>query len=212
MEKIPKEQDIIDLILPKISQDFLIDYLLNGLTKKKFCKGLRVSDYDIILSTNEAEDKEIFHSLNICNTKFDPSTAPSRKVINYTDLKEVIEPFINGKKLAEQNFKEVTIHIYPKIRRNLKFDITSLTYKIVKDNNIIDYKMEHANNNPDNKDILCICSFKLNGEKHKFGKILQLLEQFNKFEKEFFEYHRIAYIIFCVKEENTIILTVCGNY
>ena len=28
--------------------------------------------------------------------------------------------------------------------------------------------------NPDNKDILCICSFKLDGKKHKFGKILQL--------------------------------------
>ena len=205
MEKSQKEQEIIDLILPETSQAFLIDYLLNGLTKKKFSEGLKISDYDIILSTNEAEDKEIFHSLNICNTKFDPKTAPSRKVINYPDLKEVIEPFIKGKKLAEQNFKEVTIHVYPKIRRNLRFDITSLTYKIVKDNNIVDYKMEHANTNPDNKDILCICSFKLDGEKHKFGKILQLLEQFKQFEKEFFEYHRIAYIIFCVKEENLIL-------
>jgi hypothetical protein len=163
MEKSPQEQEIIDLILPEDSQAFLIDYLLNGLINNKFCEGLKVSDFDIILSTNKAENKEIFHSLNICNTKFDPSTAPSRKIIIVEDLYEVIQPFINGKKLAEKNFKEVTIHVYPKIRRNLRFDITSLTYKIVKDNKVIDYKMEHENTNPDNKDILCICTFKLNG-------------------------------------------------
>ena len=205
MEKIIKDEEIIDAILPETSQAFLIDYLLNGLTNKKFCEGLKISDFDIILSTNNAEDKKIFHSLNICNTKFDPSTAPSRKIIIYKDLYEVIEPFINGKKLAEQNFKEVTIHVYPKIRRNLRFDITSLTYKVVKDNNVVDYKMEHENTNSDNKDILCICSFKLNGKKHKFEKILQLLEQFKQLGKEFFEYHRIAYIIFCIKEENSIL-------
>ena len=205
MEKNSKEQEIIDLILPDSSKAFLFDYLLNGITKKKFSEGLTISDFDIILSTNEAEDKEIFHSLNICNTKFDPKTAPSRKVINYSDLKEVIEPFINGRKIAEENFKEVTIHIYPKIRRNLRFDISSLNYKVVKNNKVVDYKMEHSNTNPNNKDILCICSFKLDGEKHKFGKILQLLGQFKQFEKEFFEYHRIAYIIFFVKEENSIL-------
>ena len=205
MESSIKDQEIIDSILPEKCQAFLIDYLLNGLINKKFCKGLKVSDFDIILSTNNAEDKEIFHSLNICNTKFDPNTAPSRKIIIVEDLYEVIQPFINGKKLAEKNFKEVTIHIYPKIRRNLRFDITSLTYKIVKDNKVKDYKMEHEYTNPDNKDILCICSFKLNGKKHKFEKILQLLEQFKQFEKEFFEYHRIAYIIFCINEESSIL-------
>jgi hypothetical protein len=200
-----KEEEIIDAILPQTSQAFLVDYLLNGLTNKKFCEGLKISDFDIMLSTYNAEDKEIFHSLNICNTKFDPSTAPSRKIIIAEDLCQVIEPFIKGKKLAEKNFKEVTIHVYPKIRRNLRFNITSLTYKVVKDNKVIDYKMEHENTNPDNKDILCICTFKLNGNKHKFEKILQLLEQFKQFEKEFFKYHRIAYIIFCIKEENSIL-------
>ena len=165
-----KEEEIIDTILPQTSQAFLVDYLLNGLTNKKFCEGLKIPDFDIILSTYNAEDKEIFHSLNICNTKFDPSTAPSRKIIIAEDLCQVIEPFIKGKKLAEKNFKEVTIHVYPKIRRNLRFDITSLTYKVVKDNKVIDYKMEHENTNPDNKDILCICTFKLNGTSIKKKK------------------------------------------
>ena len=200
------EQNIIDTILPEDSQAFLVDYYINGLfgEEKNFTKGLKFSDYDIILSTVEAEDSELFHSLNICNNKFDPETAPSRKVIVYEDLEAIIQPFIDGKNLAEKDFKEVTVHVYPKIRRNLRFDITSLNYKIVKNGAVVDYKMEHLNNNPDNKDILCICSFKLDGKKHKLGKILQLLEQFNQFQ-EFWDSHRIAYIIFCLKEEKEIL-------
>ena len=212
MEATPdaKEQEIIDAVLPEESLGFIVDYYLNGLfgEDKNFTKGLTPSDYDIYLSTDEAEDEEMFHSLNICNTKFDPETPTSRKVIQFEDLEAVIQPFIDGKALAEQDFKEVTIHIYPKIRRNLRFNICSLNYKIVRNENgkrvVKDYKMEHEHDNPDKKDILCICSFKLDGKKHKLEKILQLLEQFNEF-KEFFDDHRIAYIIFCLKEESDIL-------
>ena len=205
-----KEQEVIDTVLPEESQGFLIDYFLNGLfgESKNFTNGLTHQDYDIILSTDEAEDEEIFRSLNICNTKFDPRTPPSRKCIQFEDLEAVVQPFIDGRSLAEQDFRDVTLHIYPKIRRNLRFDIASLNYKVVKlegQNPILaDYKMEHVNDNPDKKDILCICSFKLDGKTHKFEKVLQLLEQFNQFE-EFWDSHRIAYIIFGIKEEKDII-------
>ena len=206
-----KEQQIIDAILPEESQGFLVDYFLNGLfgEDKNFTKGLNQTDYDIVLSTVEAEDSEIFHSLNICNTKFDPKTAPSRKVIVFEDLEAIMQPFIDGKALAENNFKEVTVHVYPKIRRNLRFNICSLNYKVVKNGPngtkiLQDYKMEHENDNQDKKDILCICSFKLDGKNHKFEKVLQLLEQFNEFN-EFWDSHRIAYIIFCIKEEKDIL-------
>ena len=123
-----KEQEVIESILPNESQGFLFDYFLNGLfgEGKTFTKGLTASDYDIILSTDEAEDSEIFHSLNICNSKFDPNTAPSKKVIIFEDLEAVVQPFIDGKNLAEQDFKDVTLHVYPKIRRNLRFDISLL--------------------------------------------------------------------------------------
>ena len=200
-----KEQEIIDMILPESSQAFLIDYYLNTLSGKKFIEGLSLSDYDIVLSTKDAEDSEIIHSLNICNSKFDPNTPPSRKVIVYEDLEEIMVPFANGKHLAESDFKEVTIHVYPKIRRNLRYDISSLNYKMVKEGKLVNYKMEHVNTNPENKDILCIVSFKLDGKKHKLEKILQLLEQFREFDKDFFESHRIAYIIFCVETENQIL-------
>ena len=210
------EEKIVDALIPEDSRGFLMEYFLNGLfggeKEKEFTKGLTPQDFDIILSTVDAENSDILHSLNICNTKFDPKTAPSRKVIQFEDLEEVIQPFVDGKPLAENNFKEVTMHIYPKIRRNLRFDITSLTYKIVVDDDkdkgkkvVKDYIMEHKDNNPEKKDILCICTFKLNGKKHKFGKILQLLEQFPQFNDEFFSHHRIAYIIFCVNSEEEIL-------
>lgn len=205
------EQKIIEAILPENSQAFLLEYYINGLLgdDKAFTKGLKPSDYDIILSTVEAEYSEIFHSLNICNTKFDRTTAPCKKVIYFEDLEAIMQPFINGKQLAENDFKEVTIHVYPKIRRNLRFDISSLNYKIVRNENngnkvLEDYTMEHKGDNPDNKDILCICSFKLDGKVHKLEKMIQLLEQFKEFP-EFFDTHRIAYIIFCVQEENVIL-------
>ena len=205
------EQKIIDIIIPKECQEFLQKYCIKDLfgEDKVFTKGLTPQDYDIILSTSEAEDTDIFHSLYICNTKFDPETAPSRKVIIFEDLETIMIPFIDYQKEAEKYFNEAAISVYPKIRRNLRFDITSLNYKIVKNEEggkivLQDYKMEHKDNNPDNKDILCICTFKLDGKDHKYGKIIQLLEQFNEFPA-FFDDHRIAYIIFCVENEEMIL-------
>ena len=64
-----KEQELIDAVLPEECQGFLVDYFLNGLfgENKNFTNGLAYQYYDIILSTDEAEDKEIFRSLNISN-------------------------------------------------------------------------------------------------------------------------------------------------
>ena len=201
-----KEQEIIDELLPKESQEFLSDYFTNGLfgNNKNFTKGLNYSDYDIILSTYEAEESEIFHILNICNNKFDPQTAPSRKAIEYDDLLEITQPHIDGKKLAEKNFHRVTLHVFPKIRRNLRFDITLLNYKIVKNGVLQDYKMDHNKNNPDNKDILCLCTFKLDGTDHKFSRKLHIINEISE-NREFWEYYRIVYIIFCLKFEKNIL-------
>ena len=62
-----KEQELIDAVLPEESKGFLVDYFLNGLfgENKNFTNGLAYQDYDIILSTDEAEDEEIFRSLTV---------------------------------------------------------------------------------------------------------------------------------------------------
>ena len=61
--------DLIDKLIPIEYQAILTDYYINTLFKPdiEFTKGLTKQDYDIILSSLDAEDQEIFHSLNICN-------------------------------------------------------------------------------------------------------------------------------------------------
>lgn len=77
----------------------------------------------------------------------------------------MVQPFIDGRSLAEQAFRDITLHINPKIRRNLRFNIASLiyffyykkllTYNVVKTERGIpkleEYKMEHINDNPEKK-------------------------------------------------------------
>jgi hypothetical protein len=73
--------DLIDKLIPDEYQAILTDYYINTLFKSdiEFTKGLTKQDYDIILSSLDAEDQEIFHSLNICNCKYDPNTPASKK-------------------------------------------------------------------------------------------------------------------------------------
>ena len=201
-----EDNDIINQIFNEENEGLLIDYYMNTLfvDSCKFTKGLKPSDFDIILSTYGGGNNEIFHSLCICNSKFDPNTSPSRRVINYDDLKPLVDQFQLGKETIGKQFKEVGLHIYPKIRRNLRFDITLLNYKIVKNGKVVDYKMEHNN---DKKDILCMVTSKLDNKDkkvHKFNKIIQMLEQFRE-HKDFWDSHKMAYFIFCINNENDII-------
>ena len=89
-EEVSQEQsqvnvDIIDKLLSEETQGFLIDYYTNTLFKEdtNFTNGLKFQDYDIVLSSSDAEGLEIFHSLNICNCKYDPNTPAIKKVIHY---------------------------------------------------------------------------------------------------------------------------------
>lgn len=228
--------ELIKKLIPMKTQTSLNEYFFNTLFHKdtNFTKGLKPSDYDIVLSSVNAENKEIFHSLNICNCNFNPETPPSRKVILYEDLAKIMTTFMNWKN-NDKNFADIYIHAYPLVRKNLQFNISKLPFKEVKENKVIDFKMEQ-NDNQD-KDIVYFVMFKLvkpdeeeekkEGEKegeakeekkwpraHKFGKIEQLCEQFEDKEfkvqpggwslQEFWKYYKYAYFIFCVEEEKDI--------
>ena len=210
------QDDLIDALLPEDIQALLFEYYINTLFGKetKFTEGLSKQDYDIVLSSLDAEGQEIFHSLNICNCKYDPKTKPSKKVIHYEDLEKVMTNFLKWKGEKEKEYKEkrdkrefagIYMHAYPMIRRNLQFDINSLNFKEVKNNREIgDYKINKLNEN--DKDLIFFVSFKLNGKEHKFDKIKQLLEQFNQENlKKFWNYFKLAYFVFCVEEEKDIL-------
>ena len=226
-------EDLVNKLIPPETQALIIDYFQTLFAKDtNFTKGLSYSDYDIILSSVNAENNEVFHSLSICNCNFDPNTPPSKKVIVYEDLAKIMTAFMNWKK-TEKNFREVYMHAYPLVRKNLKFKISDLPFKEVVNDKLVDYKMEQ-NKDPD-KDIVYFCMFKLVKpaeeekkeeekkeetvwpKRHKFGKIEQLLEQFEdtktRMEKEkggwslqeFWKFYKYAYFIFCVDKEEDIL-------
>ena len=225
-------KQLVNKLIPQQTQIQLKEYFDNTLfhNDTNFTKGLKKKDYDIVLSSVNAEGKEVFHSLNVCNCNFDPNTPPSRKVILYEDLAKIMTTFMNWKN-NDKNFADIYIHAYPLVRKNLQFKISDLNFKIVKDDQVVDYKMDQHPDN--NKDIVYFCMFKLvkpedeeekkeeekKEEKkwpreHKFGKIQQLLEQFDdttfKVEpkgwslQEFWKFYKYAYFIFCVEEEKDI--------
>ena len=225
-EENPEAQDItiddlIDKLIPPEYQAALTDYYLNTLFKNgvEFTQGLTKQDYDIILSSLDAEDQEIFHSLNICNCKYDPKTPASKKVIHYEQLEKIMTNFLKFKNQYEAKYKEkpgpdnfaaIYMHAYPMLRKNLQFDINSITFKEVKKNpesnkyEVIDHKIEKLN--PNDKDLIYFVSFKLNGKAHKWGKIEQLLEQFGQSNlKEFWNIFKMAYFIFCIDDEKNIL-------
>ena len=225
-EENPEAQDItiddlIDKLIPPEYQASLTDYYLNTLFKNgvEFTQGLKKQDYDIILSSLDAEDQEIFHSLNICNCKYDPNTPASKKVIHYEQLEKIMTNFLKFKNQYEAKYKEkpgpdnfaaIYMHAYPMLRKNLQFDINSITFKEVKKNpesnkyEVIDHKIEKLN--PNDKDLIYFVSFKLNGKAHKWGKIEQLLEQFGQNNlKEFWNIFKMAYFIFCIDDEKNIL-------
>ena len=91
IEKIT-EVDLIDKLLTDDTQARLYDYFINTLFKEntKFTEGLTKQDYDIILSSLDADKQEIFHSLNICNCKYDPASTASKKVkSNYPNFQPI---------------------------------------------------------------------------------------------------------------------------
>ena len=220
-EQTQKNVDIIDKLLSEETQGFLIDYYTNTLFKEdtNFTKGLKFQDYDIVLSSSDAEGLEIFHSLNICNCKYDPNTPASKKVIHYEQLEKIMQNFLKWKNTREEDYKKnpnprdypaIYMHAYPMVRKNLSIDISTINFKEVKKNNLdstielMDYKIKKFNPE-DKKDNIFFISFKLNGKKHKFGKIEQLLEQFKQSDlSQFWDFINKAYFVFCVEEERLI--------
>ena len=213
--------DLIDKLITYEYKTWLEDYYLNTLFKKdtEFTKGLSKQDYDIVLSSYEAEGQEIFHSLNICNCKYDPNTPASKKIIHYEKLKKIMSKFLKIKEEKEKNYKNnpshddfaaINMFAYPMIRKNLQFDINSIIFKEVKKNKesnkyeIFDYKIEKLK--PEDKDLIYFVSYKLNGQKHNWGKIKQLLEQFEEDKlKDFWNIFKMAFFIFCIDEERNIL-------
>ena len=202
------EQEIIDKILLKDELGALIqDLIFNTLLSKenKLSQGMSAKDFDIIFSTFEAINTEILHTLTICPNRYDPNSKfcqfPKKEEVKFTE-----EKYDKYNDQIKKYYKSFKIMLTPRIRKNLIFNIASFNFKMMINNEVKDYKMEH---NSKDKDILCLISHKLKlklkdpKKPHKYGKIIQILEQAK--EKElaaFWDYYEMIYIIFCVPTES----------
>ena len=203
------EQEIIDNILFK-DQNLAIsfqDLISNTLLSKDNClsQGMTAQDFDLIFSTQEAIDKEILHTLIVCPNKYDPNSKYCQ-LLKKEDVKFTEEQYDNFNKLIKNDYKSFKIMLTPRIRRNLIFNITTLKYKkMINDKESEDFEMKH---DLKGKDILCLVSHKLKiplkdpKNPHKYGKIIQILEQLQDVKlDEFWNYYGVVYIIFCVQNE-----------
>ena len=198
------EQTIIDSILFKetLGGQF-IDLFENTLLSKinKLSPGMTSNDFDIIFSTQEAINQEILHTLIICPNKYDPNSKYCQ-LLKKDEIKFTEEKYDQFNKLIKNDYKSFKIMLTPRIRRNLRFDITTIKYKIMRDGKFEDFTMKHELNG---KDILCLVSHKLKKKpqnQHKYGKITQILEQLKDEKlKEFWNFYEVVYFIFCIRSE-----------
>ena len=210
------EQKIIDLIFQTdenpIPKAFLSDFFQSTLfdNENVLTEGLTAEDFDIIISTSNAIGKEILHTMIICDTKYDPNTKFCQ-LIKDEDVEYTITKYKELHEKTKILFPSFKFMLTPRIRRNLRFNITLLEYYTIDNGRPIVYKMDHHDVK---KDILCLVSFKLKlteskNKKHKFGKITQILEQLEeKIDNpllEFWNYYKVIYIIFCIQDQQKMI-------
>ena len=202
------EQTIIDKILFKdnlggIIQDLIENTLLSN--ENKLSKGMSAKDFDIIFSTFEAIGTEILHTLSVCPNRYDAESKfcqfPKKEEVKYTEDK-----YDSYNEKIKKYYKSFKIMLTPRIRKNLIFNIASFNFKTFINNEPKDYKMEHKSKD---KDICCLITHKLKlklkdpNKPHKYGKIIQILEQAkDKNLIKFWDYYEMIYIIFCVPTES----------
>ena len=82
------------------------------------------------------------HTLIICPNKYDPETKfcqfPKKDEVKLTE-----EKYDESNKIIKNYYKSFKIMLTPRIRRNLIFNISSLKFKIMENDTIKDYKMNH---------------------------------------------------------------------
>ena len=206
------EQKIIDLLFPDKMKIYIGDFFCNIFFSKKniLTQGLTAQDFDIIISTTNANGSELLHTMTICDTKYDPKTKFCQ-IIKEEEIEYTLKEYKELNEKIKKLYPSFKIMLTPRIRRNLRFNITLLEYSIMDGDKRVVYKMDH---NDDKKDILCLVSHKLKltdskEKKHKFGKITQILEQLEDKKEnpllEFWNYYKVIYIIFCIQNEEKMI-------
>ncbi len=188
-------------IISKKIKNLIINYVCTVINNKnEINQDLNIEDLNIILSSGNGSKKEIFSSLSIVNTKFDPNTYSKKNIDKFKELNDFIDPLDEEGINPKIFFEEISFDFVPKLGKGLKFDLSWFDFQEYKeDEEIKIYDKSILDNNNDNKYLFCIYCMKLNGKRHKFQKIIQFIEAVLDSKKEFFNIMKKVLIIFEVK-------------
>jgi len=188
-------------ILKKKTINLLVNYISTLINNKNdINKNLKEEDLDIIISSGNGRRK-LLSSLSIINIKFDPETYSKKNIDKFIELKNIIDLSDEEGINLKDEFEKIKFSFIPKLEKGIKFDLSFLDLYIFKHfekEKIFDKNF--FKNQDDNRDLLCIYCRKLDGNKHKFKKIIELIDEIDG-DENFFNKIRKVLLIFEVKSK-----------
>ena len=188
-------------ILKKKTINLLINYISTIINNKNdINKNLKEENLDIIISSGNGR-KKLLSQLTITNTEFDPETYSRKNIDKFTELKNIVDLSDEEGINLEDEFEKIKFNFIPKLEKGIKLDLSFLDLYIFEHfekEKIFDKKF--FANNDDNRDLLCLYCRKLDGNKHKFKKMIQLIEKIDE-EDDFYKKIRNVLLIFEVNSK-----------
>ena len=181
--------------------NLLINYISTIINNKNdINKNLKEENLDIIISSGNGR-KKLLSQLTITNTEFDPETYSRKNIDKFTELKNIVDLSDEEGINLEDEFEKIKFNFIPKLEKGIKLDLSFLDLYIFEHfekEKIFDKKF--FANNDDNRDLLCLYCRKLDGNKHKFKKMIQLIEKIDE-EEDFYKKIRNVLLIFEVNSK-----------
>ena len=192
-------------IVNKKTKNVIANYLMTVINNKnEVNRNIKPEDLNIVLSSGNGSKKKIFYKLSIVNPSFDPNTYSKGNLDKFQELKNIIEPLDEEGIDPKKDFEEINFDFVPKLEKGLKFNLSSFDFQKFKEREEIESFDKNFFNEPSDKKLFCIYTSKLNGQSHKFKKMLDFIDALSRNKDEFLKIFRKVLIIFEVKSKNLI--------
>ena len=199
-------KELKEKIIGKKIINLIKNYALTVINNKNdINKNLNSEDLNIILSSGNGRKKKIFSKLSIFNACFDAKTYSKNNIAKFDELKNLIEPLDEEGIYPFNEFEEIEFNFFPKIKRGVKLNLSPFEFQQFKESEEIKtFDQSFFNSKYDNKNLLCIYTTKLDGNRHKFKKIIDLIDKILDHKKKFFTIYKKLIIIFEIKSKEQI--------
>lgn len=192
-------------IINKKTKNLIANYLMTVINNKnEINRNIKPEDLNIVLSSGNGSKKRIFYKLSIVNPLFDPNTYSKGNLDKFQELKNLIEPLDEEGINPKKDFEEINFDFVPKLEKGLKFNLSSFDFQKFKEREEIESFDKNFFNEPNDKSLFCIYTSKLNGQSHKFKKLIEFCDTLCNNKNEFLKTFRKVLIIFEVKSKDVI--------